>query len=59
MEQPRGLHGKERCSFLGVVQGEGEREMEIRIFYEVGKPKSYLSNCCVFRLGLGPVLMDS
>jgi hypothetical protein len=31
MEQPQGIHGKERCSFLGVVQAEGEREMEIRI----------------------------
>jgi hypothetical protein len=59
MEQPQGLHGRERCSFLGVVQAEGEREMEIRICCEVGKPESYLANCCVFRLGLGPVLVDS
>ena len=33
--------------------------MEIRICCEVGKPKIYLANCCVFRLGLGPVLVDS
>jgi len=29
MEKPQGLHGRERCSFLGVVQAEEEREMEI------------------------------
>jgi len=31
MEQPEGLHGRERGSFLWVVQANGEREMEIRI----------------------------
>jgi hypothetical protein len=59
MEQTQGLNGRERCSFLGVVQDEGERDLEIRIFFKVGKPESYLANCCVFRLGLGPVLVDS
>jgi hypothetical protein len=36
MEQPQGLHGRERCSFLGVVQAEGERELEIRIAMRLG-----------------------
>jgi hypothetical protein len=36
MEQPQGLHGRERCSFLGVVQAEGERELEIRIVVRLG-----------------------
>jgi hypothetical protein len=38
--QPEGLHGRERCSFLWVVQAEGERELEIQICCEVGKPES-------------------
>ena len=59
MEQREGLYGRERCSFLWVVQAEGERELEIRIYCVVGKPESYLANCCVFRLGLGPILVDS
>jgi hypothetical protein len=59
MEQPQGLHGRERCSFLRVVQAEGERKLEIWICYEVGKPESYLANCRVFIIGLGPVLVDS
>jgi hypothetical protein len=33
--------------------------VEIRIFFEVGKLERYLANQSVFRLGLGPVLMDS
>jgi hypothetical protein len=37
MEWPQGLHGRERCSFLGVVQAEGEREIEIRIVVRLGK----------------------
>jgi len=37
MEQPGGLHGIEMCSFLWVVQAEGEREMEIRIDVWLGK----------------------
>ena len=36
MEQPQGLHGKERCSFLRVVQVEGGRELEIRIVVRLG-----------------------
>jgi hypothetical protein len=40
MEQPEGLHGRERCSFLWVVQDDGEREMEFWTCCEVGKPKS-------------------
>jgi hypothetical protein len=36
MEQPEGLHGTERGSFLWVVQAERERELEIRIFVELG-----------------------
>jgi hypothetical protein len=59
MEQLQGLHGIEKCSFLGVVQTEGGREMEIRIRCEVGKPESYLANYYVFILGLGPILVDS
>jgi hypothetical protein len=59
MEQPQGLHGKERCSFHGVGQAEGEREMEIRNAVRLGKPESYLANYCVFILGLGLVLVDS
>jgi hypothetical protein len=38
MEQPEGMHGRERGSFLWVMQAEGEREMEIRICCVVGKP---------------------
>jgi hypothetical protein len=41
------------------VQAEGERELEIRICCEVGKPERYLSNYYVFRLGLGPIVVDS
>jgi hypothetical protein len=37
MEKPQGLHGKERCSFLGVVQAKGERELEIRIVVRLRK----------------------
>jgi hypothetical protein len=59
MEQPEGLHGRERGSFLWVVQDEGEREMEIRIVVWLGKPESLLANWCVFRFGLGPILVDS
>jgi hypothetical protein len=59
MEQPQGLHGRERCSFLGVVKAKREREIEIRICCEVGKLESYLANYCVFRLGIAPILMDS
>jgi hypothetical protein len=40
MGQPEGLHGRERCSFLWVVQAEGERELEIQICCVVGKPES-------------------
>jgi hypothetical protein len=40
MEQPQGFHGRERCSFLWVVKVEGERELEVQIFYVVGKPES-------------------
>ena len=36
MEQPQGLHGRESCSFLGVLQDEGEREMEISIVVRLG-----------------------
>ena len=36
MEQPQGLHGRESYSFLGVVQTEGERELEIRIVVSLG-----------------------
>jgi hypothetical protein len=36
MEQPQGLHGRERCSFLGVVQAERERELGIRIVVRLG-----------------------
>jgi hypothetical protein len=44
MEQPQGLHRIERCSFLWVVQDEGERELEIRICCVGGKPERWLSN---------------
>jgi hypothetical protein len=40
MEQLEGLHGIERCSFLWVVQAEGERDLEIKICCVIGKPKS-------------------
>jgi hypothetical protein len=36
MEQSQGLHGRERCSFLGVVHAEGETELEIRIVVRLG-----------------------
>jgi hypothetical protein len=37
MEQPRGLHCKERGSFIWVMEAEEEREMEIRIVLWLGK----------------------
>ena len=40
MEQPEGLHGRERGSFLWVVQDEAKREMEIRIVVELGNLRS-------------------
>jgi hypothetical protein len=39
MEQPQGLHGRERCSFLGVVKAKREREIEIRISRLRGKER--------------------
>jgi hypothetical protein len=29
--QLEGLHGRERCSFLWVVQAKGERELQIQV----------------------------
>jgi hypothetical protein len=43
MEQPEGLHGRERGSFIWVVRDERERMLEIRIFYVVRKPWDLVS----------------
>jgi hypothetical protein len=59
MKYPKGLHDRERGLFLWVVQAEGERELKIRIVAWLGKPESLLANWCVFRFGLGPILVDS
>jgi hypothetical protein len=50
MEQPEGLHCRERGSFLWVVQDEGEESWKIRIVVWLGKPESLIANCCVFRV---------
>jgi hypothetical protein len=40
MEHPEGMHGREMCSFLWVVQAKGVREIEIRICCALGKLES-------------------
>jgi hypothetical protein len=40
MEKPKGLDGRERGSFIWVVQDEGEGELEIRIVVWMGKLES-------------------
>jgi hypothetical protein len=44
--------------FLGLYRLRGKERQKLG-FVELGKLESYLANYCVFRLGLGPILVDS
>jgi hypothetical protein len=59
VEQPEGLHCRERGSFLWVVQAEGEESGKLGLLCGWENCESLIAGCVCFRVGLGPILVDS